>query len=77
MSKFKIPNLKEAPDLSEPIGTLKDWLTPGDTIRCMNSEDAAEVAEALGEAGYEWDFVYELNGKKGIWIEILGRSESK
>ena len=48
-------------------------LRPGDFIRCKDAEEAAEDAERLGKDGYEWDFVYEINGKKGIWIEILGK----
>ena len=52
---------------------MKEFLNPGDYIRCKDAEEAAGYAEALGVDGYEWDFVYEINGKKGIWIEILGR----
>lgn len=50
-------------------------IKPGDFIRYEDAEEAAEDAERLGANGYEWDFVFEVNGKKGIWIEILGRSE--
>lgn len=47
-------------------------LSKGDYIKCHDAEDAANVADALQQDGYDWDFVYERNGQKGIWIEILG-----
>ena len=45
-------------------------LKKGDLIKCTDAEDAANVADALCKNGIEWDFVYEHNGEKGIWIEI-------
>lgn len=47
-------------------------LKKGDLIKCVDAEDAANVADALQQDGYDWDFVYERDGQKGIWIEILG-----
>lgn len=46
-------------------------LKKGDLIKCTDAEDAANVADALSKNGIDWDFVYEHNGEKGIWIEIL------
>lgn len=46
-------------------------LSKGDLIKCHDAEDAANVADALQQDGYDWDFVYERDGQKGIWIEIL------
>lgn len=63
-------------DGSEVVGSPHD-LTPldllhkGDSIRCHDKEDAAEVAENLCELGINWDFTYEKNGEHGIWIDIL------
>lgn len=45
----------------------------GDLIHCRDKKDAGEVAETLGNLGYIWDFVFEHNGQKGIWIQIQGR----
>lgn len=47
----------------------------GDYIKCKDADEAAEVADALQNEGYDWDFVYECNGQKGIWIEILKGEE--
>ena len=44
-------------------------LKKGDLIKCTD-EDAANVADALSNNGIDWDFVYEHDGEKGIWIEI-------
>lgn len=46
-------------------------LKKGDLIKCADPEDVANVADALQQDGYDWDFVYERDGEKGIWIEIL------
>ena len=45
-------------------------LKKGDLIKCTDAEDAASVADALCKNGIDWDFVYEHDGEKGIWIEI-------
>lgn len=45
----------------------------GDLIKCRDKEDAAGVAETLSNLGYIWDYVFEHDGQKGIWIEIQGR----
>lgn len=48
-------------------------LRTGDTIECKNKEDAGAVADILCKEGYKWEFIFEQNGSRGIWIEILGR----
>ena len=45
----------------------------GDLIKCRDKEDAGGVAETLSNLGYIWDYVFEHDGQKGIWIEIQGR----
>ena len=50
-------------------------LKVGDTIECSDKEDAAEAAENLGLLGYDWDFEYERDGQKGIWIVIINEPE--
>lgn len=52
-------------------------LKVGDTIKCSDKEDAAEAAENLGLLGYDWDFEYERDGQKGIWIVIIKEPEVK
>ena len=47
----------------------------GDFIKCADPEEAADVADALQMEGIDWDFVYEKDGQKGIWIEILKGDE--
>lgn len=46
-------------------------LKKGDTIKCSDADDAADMAEALNRLGVDWDFCYEKDGEKGIWIEIM------
>ena len=48
-----------------------DLLRKGDSIRCHDRDDAAQVADALCDLGINWDFTYDKNGEKGIWIDIL------
>lgn len=46
-------------------------LKKGDTIKCSDKDEAAEIGDELCKLGINWDFCYELNGEKGIWIMIL------
>jgi hypothetical protein len=46
-------------------------LKKGDYIKCKDADEAADVADSLNMKGIEWDFVYQKDGQKGIWIEIL------
>lgn len=55
--------------------TASNFFAPGDFINCHDKLTAGEAAVALNKVGYEWDFVYERDGVKGIWIEILARPE--
>ena len=51
----------------------RNKIKPGDFIKCKDKEDAANVAETMSNLGYIWEFCFEHNGQKGIWIEIKGR----
>ena len=42
-----------------------------DTIKCADKEDALKVIDALRKDNIDWDFLYEKDGVKGIWIEIV------
>ena len=53
-------------------------LKKGDMIECADAEEAANTADYLNMKGIEWDFVYQKDGQKGIWIEILkGENDGK
>ena len=45
-------------------------LSKGDFIKYHDADEAAYIADRLQQDGYDWDFVYEHDGQKGIWIEI-------
>lgn len=49
-----------------------------DIIKCRDKEDAADIAEELTKLNIEWDFAYEVQGEKGIFIEctISDRKET-
>lgn len=44
---------------------------PGDIIRCENAEDAATLADIFCKRGINWEFMYVLDGKSGIWVRVL------
>lgn len=50
---------------------MENKLKKGDSIRCHDQEEAGTVADMLCHLGIEWDFCYEKDGKRGIWIDIL------
>lgn len=51
--------------------TPKTIFKKGDSIHCHNEQIAGLAADALSNLGYDWDFCYEKDGQKGIWINIL------
>ncbi len=50
---------------------------PGDTIRCTDKEEAADVMMAVMYDGWDADIMYEKDGEKGLWIEVMGRMEDE
>ena len=51
---------------------MKDnLLHVGDLIGCRDKDDMADTSRALAEEGIETDFVYEKNGIKGLWLEVI------
>jgi hypothetical protein len=48
-------------------------LKPLDTIKCSDAVEIIEVHHSLSIQGYKTDFLYEKDGKRGCWIEILGK----
>jgi hypothetical protein len=45
-------------------------LKVGDTIKCADTDDAVKTMQQLSEVGVETDFLQELKGQQGIWLEI-------
>lgn len=45
----------------------------GDTIECRDKEDMVNTDEELRKRGYDTEFVYEKDGVKGLWIEVVGK----
>ena len=43
----------------------------GDTIQCRDKEDMIETMYQLQREGIQTDFVYEKDGKKGLWLEVV------
>lgn len=42
----------------------------GLVIKCADRDDAVEMMRVLAKDGICTDFVFERNGKEGIWLEI-------
>jgi hypothetical protein len=51
-------------------------LEPGDMIRCKSDWDGATLADILSERGINWDYVYEKDGKEGLWVIVLPEEET-
>lgn len=45
-------------------------LNIGDFIQCRDKNDMVDTMMELAENGYDTDFVYERDGKKGYWLKI-------
>ena len=43
----------------------------GDTIKCADKEDCVNAIVNLAKEGIETDFLYEKDGKKGLWLEVI------
>lgn len=46
-------------------------LEVGDTIRCVDADELLEMNGIMEKRGYEVDFLYEKDGEKGYWLEIM------
>lgn len=42
----------------------------GDTIQCLDADDAIYTMQELSRHCIETVFLYELNGQKGIWLKV-------
>ena len=45
-------------------------LKVGDTIKCANKEDLLTTHNELASNGVYTDFLYEKDGKEGLWLEV-------
>ena len=43
----------------------------GDTIKCANKDDLLETHNELAKEGIITDFMYEKDGVKGLWLEVI------
>ena len=43
----------------------------GDTIKCANKQDLLNTHNDLVLNGVYTDFLYEKDGKKGFWLEVI------
>lgn len=43
----------------------------GDTIKCNDADDMIETMSKLSKDGIESEFLYEKDGIKGLWLEIV------
>lgn len=48
-------------------------LNIGDTIKCASADEMIELSTALAKEDIKTDFMYEKDGVKGLWLEIVGR----
>lgn len=43
----------------------------GDTIKCHDKNEMVDYMMALAQEGIETEFVYEKDGVKGLWLEVV------
>lgn len=46
-------------------------LKPGDMIKCVDKEDMVQTMMLLAQEDVETEFVYERDGVKGYWLEVV------
>lgn len=46
-------------------------LQVGDTIKCANKNDCVRTMTELAKCDIETDFLYEKDGKQGLWLEVI------
>lgn len=51
---------------------MKNELKIGDIIQAANAEDLIGTMCELQKTGIQTDFMYERDGKEGLWLEIVG-----
>lgn len=46
-------------------------LKAGDTIKCADKEDMVNTMMNLAKEDIKTDFLYEKDGEKGLWLEVI------
>ena len=46
-------------------------LQVGDTIKCSTSDEMIYLMNQLAKENIETDFLYEKDGERGLWLEII------
>ena len=47
-------------------------LKVGDTIQCQDADDMIRTMTELGKENITTDFMYEKDGKQGLWLVVEG-----
>lgn len=50
---------------------VSEVLKVGDTIKCADKEDMISTMQELAKENIETDFLYEKDGKQGLWLEVI------
>ena len=50
---------------------MKHKLKVGDLIKCHDTEDCLKYHDELAKHDIMTDFLYEKDGEKGLWLEII------
>lgn len=46
-------------------------ISVGDTIECLDADDAIDSMTELAKLGIETDFLYKKNSVEGIWLRVV------
>ena len=57
----------------EEMKMIRKDLQPGDMIKCFDVDDMVKTDRDINQLGYDTEYIYEHDGKKGYWILIIGR----
>ena len=49
---------------------MSNSLEIGDTIQCGDKNATVQIMTRLAHAGVSTDFLYEKDGKKGLWLIV-------
>lgn len=52
-------------------------LKKGDFIKCKDKDDMVDTFMNLMKYDIETDFVYERNGQKGLWLEVVNIGQKR
>ena len=84
MSKYKITlifnskkDVKAIKNIANVYGAIirdeceiEEEFKTGDTIECVDADEAIKLMNELEDRDIITDFLYEKEGKKGLWLEV-------